>query len=214
VDSAQGTCPAPALAQEQKDKSNMPRTNFISKEEAQPYATAADFCRVFADGLENLHLLSFLLTADETTAEVSFVSGIEDCVEANAVFRDWAHSWARRTIVQNAVRMSTPRRYAGTAGPVPGQTVCCRFGRTAEANARIASILELDAFERFVFVLSVLCRYTDQDCSVLLDCSRQDVREVRVLALQRLGESGRVSDVAESGFDSKGCWRSLASALL
>jgi len=191
----------------------MPRTTSISDEEAQPYATAADFCRVFADSLENLHLLSFLLTADETTAEVSFVLGIEDCVEANAVFRDWAHSWARRTIVQNTVRMLTPRRHA-TAMPVPRQPVCCRFGRTAEANARIASVLALDDFERFVFVLSVLCRYSDQDCSVLLDCSRQDVREVRVLVLQRLGESGRVSDVAESGFDFKGCWRSLESALL
>ena len=191
----------------------MPRRNLISIEEA-PYATAADFCRVFAESLETLHLLSFLLTADETTAEVSFVSGIEDCVEANAVFRDWAHSWARRTIVQNAVRMSRPHRGHATVMPVHSEAVHCRFGRTAEANARIASILELDAFERFVFVLSVLCRYSDQDCSVLLECSRQDVREVRMLALQHLGESVRASDVTQSGLDLKGCWRSLASAIL
>lgn len=171
----------------------MPRTNLISIEEA-PYATAADFCRVFADSLENLHLLSFLLTADETTAEVSFVSAMEDCVEANAVFRDWAYLWARRTIVQNAVRVLRPHRGHATAMPVHSEAGHCRFGRTAETNDRIASILELDDFERFVFVLSVLCRYSDQDCSVLLDCSRQDVREVRAVSLQHVGESRRGSE--------------------
>ena len=74
------------------------------------------------------------------------------------------------------------------------EAVHCRFGRTAEANARIATILELEDFERFVFVLSVLCRYSDQDCSVLLDCSRQDVREMRAVSLQHVGESSRGSE--------------------
>ena len=172
----------------------MSPTNATSAEKAQSYATAADFCKVFEDNLENLHLLSFLLTANETTAEVSFVSGIEDCVEANAVFRDWAHSWARRTIVQNAVRMLIPHRGHATAMRVHREPVHCRFGRTAEANARIATILELEDFERFVFVLSVLCRYSDQDCSVLLDCSRQDIREVRAVSLQHFGESRKGSE--------------------
>ncbi len=199
MDSAQELVRLRAHAKEnRKDKLNMPRTNLISIEEA-PYATAADFCRVFADSLENLHLLSFLLTADETTAEVSFVSAMEDCVEANAVFRDWAHSWARRTIVQNAVRMLMPHRGHATAMRVHREAIHCRFGRTAEANARIATILELDDFERFVFVLSVLCRYSDQDCSVLLDCSRQDVREMRVVSLQHFGESSSVNESSGVG---------------
>jgi hypothetical protein len=167
----------------------MPRTNAISIETTQAYATGPDFCRVFANNMENLHLLSLLLTADETKAEKSFVSGFEDCVERNDVFRDWAYSWARRTIVRNAVRMLTPRRNRGTVTPVRGNLTCCRFGRTSEANAGIASVLALEDFERFVFVLSVLYRYSDQDCSVLLDCSRHDVCEVRIRALQHFVES-------------------------
>ena len=170
----------------------MYRTKSISIEIAQPYASRADFCKVFADNLENSHLVSFLLTADETKAETSFVSALEECVEANAVFRDWARSWARRTIIQNAVRMLQPRRYPHVSRPVRSAPVSCRFGRTPQANATIASILGLEDFERFVFVLSVLCKYSDQDCSVLLNCSRQDIREVRPLALRNVAGSERV----------------------
>jgi hypothetical protein len=66
----------------------MSRTNPISIETTQAYATGPDFCRVFANNMENLLLLSLLLTADETKAEKSFVSGFEDCVESTDVFRD------------------------------------------------------------------------------------------------------------------------------
>jgi DNA-directed RNA polymerase specialized sigma24 family protein len=165
----------------------MPRTSPIPNEKAEACATSADFRKVFAENVENMHLLSFLLTADEAKAEESFVSSLEDCVKANHVFREWARSWARRTIIQNAVRMLAPRRNQSTATPEPGDPVCCRFGRTSEANAAITSILELEDFERFVFVMSVLYRYSEQDCSVLLGCSRQDIRETRMLALQHCG---------------------------
>jgi hypothetical protein len=47
----------------------MLRTSPISTEKAPAYATSSDFCRVFADDLENMHLLSFLLTADHTKAD-------------------------------------------------------------------------------------------------------------------------------------------------
>jgi hypothetical protein len=183
----------------------MPRTSSISTEKAEACATSADFCRVFAENVENMHLLSFLLTADEAKAEESFVSSLEDCVKANHVFREWARSWARRTIVQNAVRMLAPRRNHSTATPTPSDLVYCRFGRTSKANAAIVSILGLEDFERFVFVMSVLYRYSDQDCSVLLGCSRQDVREVRTQALQHVAESDRMCTAAESRVDSNDC---------
>jgi hypothetical protein len=83
----------------------MPRRPPISAETSQAYATRVEFCRVFAENMDSLHLLSFLLTADLAKAEECFVSGLEDCVEGTYVFRDWARSWARRTIIQNAIRM-------------------------------------------------------------------------------------------------------------
>jgi hypothetical protein len=47
--------------------------------------------------------------------------------------------------------------------------------------------------------MSVLERYSDQDCTVLLGHSRQDVREARMRALQHVAESDRISTVAGSG---------------
>src|SRR5580693_490008 len=74
-----------------------------------PYASSADFCRIFDEDMNDLYVLSFLLTADREKAEQCFVSGLEDAVEGNPVFKEWARSWARRVIIQNAVRAITPR---------------------------------------------------------------------------------------------------------
>jgi len=176
----------------------MRRRSPTSTEKAQAYATSTEFCRVFTENMDSMHLLSFLLTADHMKAEECFVSGLEDCVKGNYVFREWARSWAQRTIIRNAVQMLAPRRNQSTSTPVPGDPVNCKFGRTPEADAAIASILGLEDFERFVFVMSVLERYSDQDCSVLLGCSRQDVRKARMRALQYIAESDRIRTVAGS----------------
>jgi hypothetical protein len=105
------------------------------------------------------------------------------------VFREWARSWAQRTMIQNAVRMFGPRANRSAATTVAGGPINCRFGQTQEADAAIASILGLEDFERFVSVMSVLEKYSDQDCSVLPGCSRQEVRETRMRALEHVAES-------------------------
>ena len=180
----------------------MPRRPPISTETSQAYATGIEFCRVFAENMDSIHLLSFLLTADQTKAEECFVSGLEDCVEGTYVFRDWAQSWARRTIIQNAIRMLAPRKDHSTVADVPSDAVSCSSGQTQDADYAIARILRLEHFERFVFVMSVLERYSDQDCSVLLGCSRQDVGETRRRALLNLAEPDRLRTVAPSGCGS------------
>jgi hypothetical protein len=48
-----------------------------------------------------------------------------------------------------------------------------------------AAILQLEPLERFVYVMSVLERYSDLDCSVLLGCARRDVIASRISALQQ-----------------------------
>src|SRR5262245_32254781 len=72
------------------------------------YATSADFCRIFAEDMRNLYWLSFILTADPGKAEQCFVAGLDDCFAGNGVFKDWARSWARRTIIKNAIRLISP----------------------------------------------------------------------------------------------------------
>ena len=73
------------------------------------YATGSDFCRIFKENMNGLYLLSFLLTGDHVTAEKCFVQGLDDSRKGNRVFREWARSWARRTIIQNAIQLIRPR---------------------------------------------------------------------------------------------------------
>jgi hypothetical protein len=64
---------------------------------------------------------------------------------------------------------------------------------TAGRNNLFAAIVALRAFERFVFVMSVLERQSDEDCSSLLGCSRRDIRIARTMAVQCLAniDTGR-----------------------
>lgn len=145
------------------------------------YAVATDFCRIFAENLNGLYQLSLCLTADSAKAEQCFVSGLEDSLASNRVFKEWAHSWARRTVVQNAIRMMRPARKQ----PV---TVTAPTGEqdTSESAVALAALLGLPTFERFVFVMSVLERISDQDCKTLLGCSRQDIAKARIQAFKKL----------------------------
>jgi DNA-directed RNA polymerase specialized sigma24 family protein len=48
--------------------------------------------------------------------------------------------------------------------------------------------LRLADFERFVFVMSVLEHYSEQDCALLLRCSAREVREGRTRSLKELAD--------------------------
>lgn len=182
-----------------EDKGDHATRSQISTETSQAYATRIEFCRMFAENMDSMHLLSFLLTADLAKAEECFVSGLEHCVEGTYVFRDWAQSWARRTIIQNAIRMLAPRKNHSNVADSPSDAVTCSLGRTQDTDYAIARILRLELFERFVFVMSVLEKYSDQDCSVLLGCSQQDVGEAKIRALLHVAGPDKLRTVAPSG---------------
>jgi hypothetical protein len=56
----------------------------------------------------------------------------------------------------------------------------------AAEQVQIAAVLALQPFERFVYVMTVLERYLDLDCSVLLGCARREVIAARIRALQQI----------------------------
>jgi hypothetical protein len=85
----------------------------------------------------------------------------------------------------------------------PSDQVSCSFGRTPETGFAIGSILALKDFERFVFVMSVLEKYPDHNCSILLGCARQDIAEARIRALLHLAESSGEHPLIKAAFDSK-----------
>lgn len=161
----------------------MPETKHIKS--SAPYASDGDFQRIFHEDMHGLYLLAFLLTADHEKAEQCFVSGLEDAVNGNPVFKEWAGSWARRVIIQSAVRVINPRPVEGSVHSSPVSVSSDGKTLPAEQQLEITALLGLDPFERFVYVMTVLEYYSAQDCSLLLGCARRDVLAARSRALQQ-----------------------------
>ena len=166
---------------------------YFVDERTKSYATVADFCKTFTDKMHSLNLLSLLLTADKDKAEECLVWAMAECVEGIIVFRERAHLWARRAVLKYAIQMIRP---------VPKHPHSFPFirlkGRATPAeNSPFAAIVALGAFERFVFVMSVLEGQSEQECAILLRCSRRDVMIARVQALTRLANTD--ADYAHAG---------------
>ena len=160
-----------------------------SKKEANAYASGEDFRRVFDEDLKELYQLSFLLTRDLARGERCFVGGLEDCEAGNSVFREWAHSWAKRAIIQNAIRELNPR--PGRSTPV-SPTIFSDIDHLLSGPDRhfeVDAVLGLEDFERFVFVMSILEHYSEHDCALLLRRSVVEIREARIRALTDLAKS-------------------------
>jgi hypothetical protein len=168
---------------------NFLRKRHIHTSATDQYATSEDFSKLFTTDMASLYLLSFVLTANHEKAEQCFVAGVEDSAKGTGVFKEWASSWARRMIINNAIRMvaPSPNHASGIFAEIHSET---DDGQSwpQDQHPAIASVLALADFDRFVFVMSVLERYTDNECSVLLGSSQQDIREARVRVLQQIAE--------------------------
>jgi len=147
------------------------------------YASVADFSHLFLSNMEGLYLLAYLLTGDHEIAERCFVTGIDHCIDGRLVFKEWAQRWARRSIIKNAIRMI-----------VPGPTNHCEHLKTnrdlliyqAETDNLFQNVVQLEPFERCVFVMSVLERFSDYECSLLLNSTRGAVTRGRQRAIEHL----------------------------
>jgi len=137
------------------------------------YVGKKDFCAVFERDMNTLYSLALLLTADHVKAQQVFLAAFNECMEGADVFPGWERSWSRRLIVKQAIRLIRPRHddsdVAFLANDVP------------------ARLLELRPFDRFVFAMTVLERYTIRETAVFLNCMPSDVEKARVRVLQSLG---------------------------
>jgi DNA-directed RNA polymerase specialized sigma24 family protein len=156
------------------------------------YATVEDFRRVFTDSMDELYHLSLVLTADHQKAEQCFVSALEDSVKEVHVFKEWAHAWAKRTVIQNAIRQLKPYPLATSFSlALPPKVVPQPSDQ--DRHFGIDAVVALRDFERFVFVMSVLEHYSEHECSLLLGCPPREIREARARATVQLMNSRRTT---------------------
>ena len=146
------------------------------------YAKQADFCDVFKNDTKPLYLLAFFLTANHKESEQCFISTVADAFKERAVFKEWARSWVKRRLIENAIEIVSPASDRSS----PRRDVWSTEQRWTRRSYEIDTVTKLANFERFVFVISILERYSKLNCSLLLGCSTDKIVQARVRAFRQL----------------------------
>jgi hypothetical protein len=187
------------------NRNALSRTNFIpgpseegtevtqayKEARSNEYATRSDFCRIYVEQMNSLYLLSLLLTADPQKAEQCFLSGFDDSLNNNSVFKERAYLWARRSIILRAIQLLGPRPTDENESNEARLSRLNVHGHEnvpteVQAHPNLVGIVRLNSFERFVFIMSVVEMYSHQECSLLLGCVRRDVINAQTAAIQHL----------------------------
>ena len=163
---------------------------FRSKLNVQPnaaHARCSDFCEKLMEDLQPLYLLAFLLMGSHSQAEECFVATIGNAIGATGVFKGWERSWIKRCLIINAIRLV----FVATAERYEQPDPWCEVDSDSEACSTINSLTRLmPPFLRFVFVMSVLERYSDHECALLLGRTPRSVAEARIHALWQFSGMG------------------------
>jgi DNA-directed RNA polymerase specialized sigma24 family protein len=146
-----------------------------SAEPNAQYATRPDYCQIFQADMHPLYLLAFLLTTNHSRAEQCYAESMENVITGNPVSREYARFWIKHNVILSAIRMvfseSTQLQDRDTWHEAPLRCV-------TDTVTRLAPLV------RFVFVMSVLERYSEHECSRLLNCTVGDVIDARSHALR------------------------------
>lgn len=152
-------------------------------------ATPGDFQQLFATRMNDLFRLSMQLTADADSAESCLILAMRDCFSRRTVPKKWAQMWARRMVVRNAIRVVLSTKN-GIPDDLLGETASDFHLQPSEYRIEILrdspAIHSLPDFDRLVFVISVLERYSILDCALLLSRSPKDVLDARERAASQI----------------------------
>lgn len=138
----------------------------------------AEVVESWLDEFTKLYLLSFLLTADKTLAEVCFSDAMEESVRSSGAVADWTNGPGRAAVIRRAIQAIRPvpkrvQSWSLASGARP---------LLAPVHEPFSVITSLGAFERFVFVLTVIEGQSEEECASLLECELEDIAESRDLA--------------------------------
>lgn len=140
-----------------------------------------DLCRIFAQQLNSLYKLAFLLTTNHSLAEQCTIASLDEALTVNGISKASAESWSKRAVIKNAIRIV--RRECFKTDVTLQRPEISNDGFTGwPFNA----IISLQPLERFVFVLSVLEKIPDCECSQLFGCAATEIVPARIRALESL----------------------------
>jgi hypothetical protein len=159
------------------------------------YAAHSDFCAVFLEQLDRLYSLALILTGDEIKAGECLLAALDSCVEGSLVFKESAVAWSRRSVIKCAIRLILP----SPSSPSRPDLVANGCDSGSGQDASLKSLQDLSPFDRFVFVMSVLERYSDRECTLLLECSNSNILAARASAFQQISITKPSNSNASAG---------------
>jgi len=106
--------------------------------------------------MKPLYLLAFLLTANHKQAEQCFASTVEEALKEQAVFKEWARSWVKRTLIEKAIQIVSPV----LDRPGEKRDLWSVGQNETLGQDQIDAVAKLAPLERFVFVMSILERHS------------------------------------------------------
>jgi hypothetical protein len=149
---------------------------------ANEYARIEDFCAIFQHDMRSLYMLALMLTGNAADAEACFVSAFAACQTATRIFKPWAASWSRLSVVDRAMHANRPRI-------AHKMELLAERDETHSLPAELAAVLRLDDFRRFVYVLTVLEKYSIRDAAILLKHGVRDVALAQRQSIELLGKA-------------------------
>ena len=153
--------------------------------ETRSFTTNDDFQQLFSKEITDLFRLSLQLTANAEKAERCVIDAMKDCSGRTTIARGFARVWARRMVIQHAIRLVLDIENDNALD------IGCEIhlqpseNRIRELQESVA-ILELPDFDRLAFVTCVLERLSILDCALLMRKSPKDVCDAVERATNRV----------------------------
>jgi hypothetical protein len=164
------------------------------------YARKEEFVSVFERERAGLQRLALLLTANSEAAKQCLVCAFKECITSSSVSKEWVLSWIRRVVIRNAIGLvmdSGVQSFVSTNDDGDDGSIACSPYDSLGETATSESILDLPEFERFVYVICVLERYSIHDCASLLGRPPREIDEARKRVATQAGKMDRLSIVSQ-----------------
>lgn len=185
----------------------MSTVRLLTSQTEVEYATADDMQKLFVAAMKDLFCLAFLLIANSERAEDCVIRSMRECFRNRYILKERLPDWVRDSVVRNGMKIvrdidglsfgDAPRDSIPLV-PEPSQP---SIGTTDYS----AGILELSNFDRLVYVICILERYTSGRCAMLLGMSREQVWDARNRALAHIAEfESRWRDISSDSFADLG----------
>ena len=168
--------------------------------ERDEYARREEFVSVFQCERIGLQRLALLLTANSEAVRRCLIRAFRECIASSSVSKEWVLRWTRRMVIRNAISLvmgPEGELFVNTNDDADDGFVAFSPDDSPGVIAASESILDLPEFERFVFVICVLERYSIHDCALLLGKSRRDINEARQRVGNQVGQIDGLSNISQ-----------------